>query len=424
MNHPHYSQQRERAARVYRWLLRLYPAAHQRAFGEQMRQTFSDHYRDGVEEGGEPETRFWLGVVADEGKSLLREHIAALREGKSVMKTLKPALLMILPLALVYSLTVVLEQPFDLAGRLKDALQLACIAVLLLLLASLLRAVSAADTGRSWVRIGLVAGGLMALFFTVLNLLYAVVPLPPLSSDFRFNEVWVWNQSLPLLGGVVGVLGGYAGGKIRTGIAACLIAGGIGALGYAASQGLLVAVLWNQLSHHLLHSHLQDNYLGAIQFYQLGHGQPATFWNFLLFGGGPDGDGGVMTYLGNGVYSVVMEGVFAVSGAVLGATVRSRADEAGRRVAGSVAPSIRAWLLMRPVGVTFLALILGSFAWAGIATQNLITQFNDVPFTLGALGRSFLSPAFTLWLLGVLVVLACVLVSVRPTIAPSEARAT
>ena len=94
--------------------------------------------------------------------------------------------------------------------------------------------------------------------------------------------------------------------------------------------GLLIALLWNALTHQLLQSHLQGDYLEAIQFYNLGHGQPVTFWNFLLFGGGEDGDGGVITYLSNGVLSLFNEGVFAMSGAVLGAAVSYRANDAPR----------------------------------------------------------------------------------------------
>lgn len=43
-----------------------------------MFQAFRDHFRDAVETAGTNELRFWLGVVGDESKSLLREHLAAL----------------------------------------------------------------------------------------------------------------------------------------------------------------------------------------------------------------------------------------------------------------------------------------------------------------------------------------------------------
>ncbi len=41
------SQRRSaRCAACHRWLVRLYPAEHQRRFAQQMLQTFEDHYRD------------------------------------------------------------------------------------------------------------------------------------------------------------------------------------------------------------------------------------------------------------------------------------------------------------------------------------------------------------------------------------------
>ena len=48
----------ERAARLYRLLVHLYPAALRDAFGAQMLQTFRDHYRDAVERHGQSAARF------------------------------------------------------------------------------------------------------------------------------------------------------------------------------------------------------------------------------------------------------------------------------------------------------------------------------------------------------------------------------
>src|SRR5438477_10983293 len=72
-------RRRRRAKRAYRLLVRLYPAAHRRAFGEQMVQTFGDHYRDAVEAHGSSRLRFWMAVLADTGTSLAIEHAAGLR---------------------------------------------------------------------------------------------------------------------------------------------------------------------------------------------------------------------------------------------------------------------------------------------------------------------------------------------------------
>jgi hypothetical protein len=59
-------------------MVRLYPAAHRRLFGEQMLQTFQDHYRDAVASGEESARRFWLGVIADEAKAISRARLASL----------------------------------------------------------------------------------------------------------------------------------------------------------------------------------------------------------------------------------------------------------------------------------------------------------------------------------------------------------
>src|SRR5436189_5878240 len=79
MNRPRGGRRRRRAQRVYRLLVRLYPTAHRRAFGEQMVQALGDHYRDAVEGRGGSRLRFWLAVLADAGTSLLTEHAAEAR---------------------------------------------------------------------------------------------------------------------------------------------------------------------------------------------------------------------------------------------------------------------------------------------------------------------------------------------------------
>ena len=81
-------QKRERAEWVYASFLRLYPRAYRQAFGDQMLGTFGDHYRDAIEERRESEARFWLSVVGDESKSIVREQFAALAERSWLMQTI------------------------------------------------------------------------------------------------------------------------------------------------------------------------------------------------------------------------------------------------------------------------------------------------------------------------------------------------
>jgi len=69
-----------RATRVYRWMVRLYPASYRRLFGEQLLLTFQDHYRDAVATGEDSAIRFWLGVITDEMKAIPRAQLAAAQE--------------------------------------------------------------------------------------------------------------------------------------------------------------------------------------------------------------------------------------------------------------------------------------------------------------------------------------------------------
>jgi len=78
----HGARRRRRAQRVYRLLVRLYPAAHRRAFGDDMVLAFGDHYRDAVQDQGGSRLRFWLAVLADTGSSLSTEYAASLKARK------------------------------------------------------------------------------------------------------------------------------------------------------------------------------------------------------------------------------------------------------------------------------------------------------------------------------------------------------
>jgi len=90
MNRRGERRQRIRAQRMYRLLVRLYPAAHRRAFGQQMVQAFGDHYRDAVQCRGGSRLTFWLAVLADTATSLLAEHASEVRaRGRVAVNTLR-----------------------------------------------------------------------------------------------------------------------------------------------------------------------------------------------------------------------------------------------------------------------------------------------------------------------------------------------
>ena len=73
--------------RLYRRLLRYYPAKFQREYGEEMLRTFSDTLQDATSEGRLP--LFWWESLVDAVSSLRRERRAA-RKGKPVMNRYTP----------------------------------------------------------------------------------------------------------------------------------------------------------------------------------------------------------------------------------------------------------------------------------------------------------------------------------------------
>ncbi len=66
----------DKAVRFYARLVALYPKPHRDEFGPQMRQTFEDSYRHAVEGEGRVGIGFWLAVLLDEGRSIVRERAA------------------------------------------------------------------------------------------------------------------------------------------------------------------------------------------------------------------------------------------------------------------------------------------------------------------------------------------------------------
>ena len=67
---------RERATKLYARLVALYPATHREKFGPQMRRTFEDIYRHATSGERRAGFGFWLAVLWDEGRSILRERAA------------------------------------------------------------------------------------------------------------------------------------------------------------------------------------------------------------------------------------------------------------------------------------------------------------------------------------------------------------
>jgi tetratricopeptide (TPR) repeat protein len=111
-----------RARRWYALVLRLYPAAHRRNFEAEMRQTFADHYRDVAAQDGRVGPAFWLAVLTDEARSIVRERRAASGRGRRIMRVFRgrggvvALLLAALAVAAMAPLRVLLVAPLLLAA--------------------------------------------------------------------------------------------------------------------------------------------------------------------------------------------------------------------------------------------------------------------------------------------------------------------
>lgn len=228
------------AARMYALLLRLYPQAHRRAFGQQMLQTFQDHYRDVLETHSESELRFWLGVLSDVGRSLGREYLTTLRtnldERTGAMKTGVAAVLAaVAGLLLLLGLRVwlspqVLSAPHGGGSALSSV---AGVALLLLAYAALALGLLRARWGVS----GRERDGALRRA-TIIGVLLGVGVLAAITVDtiggFESTlSVVFWGLvvlAAPLGWGVAGLLATRAGGSWRLGMMVALWSGMVSAL--------------------------------------------------------------------------------------------------------------------------------------------------------------------------------------------------
>jgi hypothetical protein len=226
---------------AYAMLLRLYPRAHRRAFGQQMLRAFRDHYRDAVEEAdGQSAARFWLSVVGDAGRSLAREYLVALHtafdERTGTMKITGSAVLaLVAGLLLLLGLRVWLS-PAVLSAPHGGGTALSSVAgVSLLLLAyalvalGLLRArlgVSGPDRTAALRRATLVGGLLGGGALVAI----AAEALGDFESPISLGAWAVVVLAAPIGWGVAGLTATRAGGSWRLGVAAALWSGMLSAL--------------------------------------------------------------------------------------------------------------------------------------------------------------------------------------------------
>ncbi len=71
-----FASDHDQATRFYARLVALYPRAHRAVFGPQMQRAFEDTYRQATEGERRIGLGFWLALLWDEGRSIVREHAA------------------------------------------------------------------------------------------------------------------------------------------------------------------------------------------------------------------------------------------------------------------------------------------------------------------------------------------------------------
>lgn len=396
-----------RARRLYAMVLRLYPRAHRQAFGDQMLQAFQDHFRDAFDAQERSEVKFWFEVIGDEGKSLLREHLTALTEGMSLMKSSRPIALMV---ALVVGIELLLGVAFLLNRQHTNLLPLVVLApgiaiytLLLVLLARAVRTFPRAATSPTWPRLVLVLGSIVALYVVALTALIALLPVPA-QGDFRSSVDTVLDLSLPLLAGVVGVIGGYARGSARVGALLGMLTGFLALLVALASQALFIILLWSALQHHQLQSRLAWDYQGWLQ----SPGVTPTPWSFVRSQWAGEG---IELFLFVLFLLLVMQEVMATIGGALGARASRRAGiAAGQEALPEPAPGQARFFRLT---LTIVGLDLLTWALYDLLNYSGSEPFSE-PFSLTNLIASFASPAFAAWLLVALAVVVAVHVAARP----------
>jgi hypothetical protein len=71
--------------RIYRFLLKLYPASFQQEFGEEMQYVFTESLRDAyADTGGSGIPAFWGRTVLDAGTSILAQHVESLKGNRTM----------------------------------------------------------------------------------------------------------------------------------------------------------------------------------------------------------------------------------------------------------------------------------------------------------------------------------------------------
>jgi hypothetical protein len=424
-----------RATQVYQWIVRFYPAAYRQLFGEQMLQTFQDHYHDAVASGDESAARFWLEVIADEAKAIPRARLASLR-GTSRLFSM-PYLFQAtgwaaLAVVVLYVPSVVWYlQTLGILGS--NSLTTNAFQVLFLLIwivipftmvlvtTSFLPVLYGRTPGgatphsRGWLRAGLLLGVLVGVYEVILNLVATLTPSNVYQYAFSVVTTFLAPVVFAFTFGVVGALLGYARGTTRASVAAGFAAGLLAGLMSVASLVLVIALCWDGVRTNAYSSLINYDYLHlAFQ-----SSPPLGLWQFIF----EDELGGAAL---NASKVALLGGSFAALGGTLGARARRRSQRRQTQpplatgVTGATrrrSPERAFILVMGVLGLVMWlvsALFLGQDAAAGALITPPERLLHSQHYSLYAMSlASLMAPAFVLWAAVFAIPMGAVIVTAR-----------
>jgi len=231
----------ERAARLYAFLLRLYPAEYRRAFGAQMRQTFKDHYRDLSGEGQNIGMAFWLDVVGDAATSSAKEQIVTMRA-----RRLLPIVLLVIVAMLLAGIIIFLTPGISVKLAVIVPLVALCVISAVVKSSSRMGSPSQGPAERIWIKYGLRCGTAFGILWVVFNLTSNLAAYDStLYHTARTIAVILFTIGLPVAFGLTGFVSGRKSHAIKDGAFAGLLTSVVSSTFAVVSLIVVMLLFWD-----------------------------------------------------------------------------------------------------------------------------------------------------------------------------------
>lgn len=311
MNKPNHRA--EKAARIYRTLVLLYPKDYRDAFGAQMLRTFMDQYDDVSAQREKAGMGFWLAVVSDEVKGSVKEQTVSLRARCTLPKLLLISVVLLVASSFLWMPGYILS------------LKIPIILLLMIgLVAKRSQRVDAAAQNTAkhiWTRQGLRYGGVLSLFWVALNLAsHLSVHDSSLSNVAKSLDLGILLLVMPILFTLVGFISGRSSGTMRDGTFAGLLAAGIGATIMVLSLVVIMTLFWDTV---------RSNAFQTAEMIRAWHASGDQSFSRYLWGDNLSGA------LAMTILSLIFGGLLGTLGSALGVSLPRKRTDTGQTVAAS-----------------------------------------------------------------------------------------